>query len=60
VRKAIVSLAVAALVAGPMGPAASANPIEYIKRNGVPKSGCEWQEALGIVNVKECEETSDS
>lgn len=58
-KKLIVSLAVAALVTGPLGGAAGANPIEYIKRNGVPKSGCEWQEALGFVNVKECEDTSD-
>lgn len=58
-KKAIVSLAVAALVSGPMGAAANANPVEYIKKNGVPKSGCEWQEALGIVNVKECEDTWD-
>jgi hypothetical protein len=60
VKKAIISLAVAALVTGPMGGAASANPIEYIKKNGVPKSGCEWQDALGIVNVKECESNWDS
>jgi hypothetical protein len=59
VKKAILSLAVAALLSGPMGAAASANPIDYIKRNGIPKSGCEWQEALGFVNVKECEDTSD-
>jgi hypothetical protein len=60
VKKAIISLAVAALVSGPMGSAASANPIEYIKNNGVPKSGCEWQEALGIVNVRACEEDWES
>jgi hypothetical protein len=60
VKKAIVSLAVAALVSGPMGAAANANPIEYIKNNGVPKSGCEWAEALGFVNVRECEGNWDS
>jgi hypothetical protein len=58
VRKTIVSVVVGALLVGPLSAAAGANPIEYIKENGIPKSGCEWQEALGIVNVKECEDYS--
>jgi hypothetical protein len=56
VRKAFISLAVAGLLAGPFASLASANPIQYIKENGVPKSSCEWQEALGIVNVRACED----
>jgi hypothetical protein len=56
VRKIVVSLAVVGLLGGPLSSLASANPVQYIKENGVPKSGCEWQEALGIVNVRQCED----
>ena len=55
-RKAIVTLAVVGLLGGPLASLAGANPIQYIKENGVPKSGCEWQEALGIYNVRACED----
>ena len=55
VRKAIVSVTAALMVLGPFSSFASANPLEWIKRNGLPEYGCEWQEALGVVNVKECE-----
>ena len=54
-KKAIVALFVVGLLGGPLAGLAGANPIEWIKRNGVPQNGCEWQEALGFVNVKECE-----
>ena len=54
----IVSLMVVGVIGGPLSAVAGANPVDYIKRNGVPKSGCEWQEALGIYNVRECEENS--
>lgn len=55
-RKVLVSLAVAGLLGGPLASFAGANPIQYIKENGVPDSKCEWQEALGIVNIRACEE----
>lgn len=58
VKRLILSFAVVGLLAGPMGAVAGANPIKYIKENGVPTSGCEVQEALGVVNVKECEDYS--
>ena len=55
-RKVLVSLAVAGLLGGPLASLAGANPIQYIKENGVPEDQCEWQEALGIVNVRACED----
>jgi hypothetical protein len=55
-RKALVSLTVAGLLGGPLAGLAGANPIQYIKENGVPQDKCEWQEALAIVNVRACEE----
>lgn len=55
-KKLIVSIAAFGLIGGPLSAVAGANPIEYIKKNGVPQSNCEWQEALGIENVKECED----
>ena len=54
-RKVLVSLAVAGLLGGPLASFAGANPIQYIKENGVPSNSCEWQEALGVVNVRACE-----
>ena len=55
-KKAIVSLAAAVMLVGPLSAVSSANPIRWIKENGVPQSSCEWQEALGVVNVRACEE----
>ena len=54
-RKAVVSLSVFALLGGPLAGLAGANPVQWIKENGPPENGCEVQEMLGFVNVKECE-----
>ncbi|HVF53849.1 MAG TPA: hypothetical protein VNC78_09635 [Actinomycetota bacterium] len=43
------------ILGGPLAGLAGANPIEWIKENGVPKNGCEVQDMLGVVNVRECE-----
>jgi hypothetical protein len=56
VKKLVLTLAVTGLLAGPLSAVAGANPIEYIKKNGIPQGSCEWQEALGIVNVRACED----
>jgi hypothetical protein len=55
VKKTIVSLFVVGLLGGPLAGLAGANPIQWIKENGAPKNGCDVQDMLGIVNVKECE-----
>jgi hypothetical protein len=54
-RKLIVSLMVTGMLGGPLGVMAQANPIQYLKENGVPKGKCELQDFLGIQNVMACE-----
>jgi hypothetical protein len=58
-RKALVTGAALALLAVPMAPVAGANPLQWIKENGVPQSSCEFQEMIGVVNVMPCEGYDD-
>jgi hypothetical protein len=51
-RKFIVSLAVTSMLAGPLSALAMAAP----PIGPLPKNGCELQERLGIVNIRECED----
>jgi hypothetical protein len=59
-RKTVISLFVVGLLGGPLAGLASANPVEWIKQNGLPENGCETAEMLGFVNVKECESYPES
>ena len=54
-RRAVVALFAVSLLTGPLASLAAANPIQWIKENGPPQNCSEWQDMLGIDNVRECE-----